>query len=160
MRKCKSRPMYLCAQSCSTLCDPVDCSLPGSSVHGVFQARILELVAISYSRGSSWPRDRTFVSCVSCTGRHLGSPNVEINLYFSFCLKPLLSFGIKDILTSQQDLENVPFLFSGRICICSISSLTYFIIEHLVEFSGEELDFCPTTPESAESKLKVPINVF
>ena len=39
-----------------TFCGPVDCSLPGSSVHGIFQARILERVAISYSRGSSWPR--------------------------------------------------------------------------------------------------------
>ena len=50
------------AQSCLTLCDPMDCSLPGSSVHGIFQARILEWVAISFSRGSSWPRDRTQVS--------------------------------------------------------------------------------------------------
>ena len=47
----------LVAQSCPTLCDPMDCSLPGSSVHGIFQARVLEWVAISFSRGSSWPRD-------------------------------------------------------------------------------------------------------
>ena len=45
------------AQSCLTLCDPMDCSLPGSSVHGILQARILEWVAISFSRGSSQPRD-------------------------------------------------------------------------------------------------------
>ena len=44
------------AQSCPTLCDPVDCSLPGSSVHGIFQARVLEWVDISFSRGSSQPR--------------------------------------------------------------------------------------------------------
>ena len=49
-------------QSCPTLCDPMDCSLPGSSVHGIFQARILEWVAISFSRGSSQPRDRSRVS--------------------------------------------------------------------------------------------------
>ena len=49
-------------QSCPTLCDSVDCSLPGSSVHGIFQARILEWIAISFSRGSSQPRDRTWVS--------------------------------------------------------------------------------------------------
>ena len=49
------------AQSCPTLCNPMDCSLPRSSVHGIFQARILEWVAISFSRGSSWPRDRTWV---------------------------------------------------------------------------------------------------
>ena len=47
---------------------PVDCSRPGSSVHGILQARILEWVAISSSRGSSWPRDRTCVSRRSCTG--------------------------------------------------------------------------------------------
>ena len=53
------------AQSCLTLCHPVDCSLPGSSVHGILQARILEWVAISFSRGSSQLRDRTQVSCIS-----------------------------------------------------------------------------------------------
>ena len=50
------------AQSCPTLCYPMDCSLPGSSVHGIFQARILEWVATSFSRGSSRPRDRTRVA--------------------------------------------------------------------------------------------------
>ena len=44
------------------LCDPVDCSLPDSSAHGILQARILEWVAISFSRGSSQPRDQTRVS--------------------------------------------------------------------------------------------------
>ena len=53
------------AQSCPTLCDPMDGSLPGSAVHGVFQARILEWAAISFSRGSSQPRDRTCVSCIA-----------------------------------------------------------------------------------------------
>ena len=56
------------SQSCMTLCDPVDCSPPGSSVHGILQARILEWGAISFSRGSSWPRDRTQVSRI--VGRH------------------------------------------------------------------------------------------
>ena len=46
------------AQSCPTLCDPVDGSLPGSSIHGILQARILEWVTISFSSGSSRPRDR------------------------------------------------------------------------------------------------------
>ena len=52
------------AQSSLTICDPMDCSLPGFSVHGIFQARVLEWVAISFSRGSSGPRDRTQVSCI------------------------------------------------------------------------------------------------
>ena len=51
---------------CPTLFDPMDCSPLGSSVHGISQARILEWVAISFSRGSSWPRDQTHISC---TGR-------------------------------------------------------------------------------------------
>ena len=65
------------AQSCPTLWDPMDCSIPGSSVHGIFQARVLEWVAISFSRGSSRPRDRTRVShiagrCFYCLS-HQGS---------------------------------------------------------------------------------------
>ena len=52
------------AQSCPTLCKPMDCSLPGSSIHGIFQAIVLEWVAIPFSRGSSWPRDWTLVSCI------------------------------------------------------------------------------------------------
>ena len=53
------------AQSCPTLCDPVDCSPPGSSVHGILQARILEWIGISFSRGSSQLRDLTQVSCIA-----------------------------------------------------------------------------------------------
>ena len=53
------------AQSCQILCDPMDCSLLGSSVHGILQARIVEWVAISFSRGSSRPRDKTQVSCTA-----------------------------------------------------------------------------------------------
>ena len=62
----------VCARSlqlCLNLCDPMDRSPPGSSVHGILQARILEWVAISFSRGSLGPRDRTHISYVSCTGR-------------------------------------------------------------------------------------------
>ena len=47
------------------LCNPMDCSPPGSSVHRILQARILEPVAISFSRRSSWPRDRAWVSCIA-----------------------------------------------------------------------------------------------
>ena len=53
------------AQSSPTLCDPMDYSLPDSSILGVFQARVLEWGAISFSRGSSQPRDRTQVSCIA-----------------------------------------------------------------------------------------------
>ena len=55
----------LVTQLCPRLCNPMDYSLPGSSVHGILQARILEWIAISFSGGSSWPRDRTQVSCIA-----------------------------------------------------------------------------------------------
>ena len=58
----------ICAQLRPTLCDPTDCSPPGCSVYGISQTRILEGVAVSFSRGSSQPRDQT---CISCTGRRI-----------------------------------------------------------------------------------------
>ena len=76
-----SKPLCSCSvtQSCPTLCSSMDCSPPGSSVHGIFQARILEWVSISFSRWSSWARDPTHVSCISCISRkilyHEGSPS-------------------------------------------------------------------------------------
>ena len=73
-------PCTLLLQSCLTLCNPMGYSLPGSTAHGIFQARILECVAMPFSRGSSQHRDWTCISCVYCTGRqvlyhycHLGS---------------------------------------------------------------------------------------
>ena len=74
----------VCAQLCLPLRNPMDQSPPASSVHGIFQARILEQVAISYSRGSSQPKDRAYVSCVSCIGRlilyHLATWEASQNL--------------------------------------------------------------------------------
>ena len=61
----------LVTQSCPTLCDPMDCRLPGSSVHGILQTRILEWIAISSSRGSSQPRDQTRISSIFCIGRQV-----------------------------------------------------------------------------------------
>ena len=75
---CSSARMHTqLLQSCLTLCDPPDCGLPGSSVHGFLQARILEWVAVPSSRGSSRPRDRTCVSCIADgfpTAEPLGNP--------------------------------------------------------------------------------------
>ena len=62
-------------------CNPIDYSLPGSSVHGILQARILEWVAISCSRGSSWPRNQTWVSCIA--GR----------LFTSWAMREAQNFG-------------------------------------------------------------------
>ena len=75
------------AQPCLNLYGPMDCSLSGSSVHGIFQARLLDWVAISYSRDHSQPTDRIPVSCISCIGkwivyhqRHLGSLSLIVLL--------------------------------------------------------------------------------
>ena len=57
-----------CGQSYPTLYDPMDCSPPSSSIHGIIWARILQWVAISFSRGSSQPRNQTCFSCISCIG--------------------------------------------------------------------------------------------
>ena len=63
--QCTLKMKVLVCWSCVTLCDPMDCSLLGSSVHGILQARILEWVAIPFSRGSSQHRDQIRVSCIS-----------------------------------------------------------------------------------------------
>ena len=72
-----------CAQLCLTLCDPVDYSPSSSSVHGISQARILELVAISFSRESSQPGDRTCISCIAgvfFTAEPSGKPSKEVGI--------------------------------------------------------------------------------
>ena len=74
MKRCSALLVIVCSvkslQSCPTLCDPMDCGLPGFSVHGILQARILEWVAMPLSRGSSLPRDQT---CVSYVFSYIGS---------------------------------------------------------------------------------------
>ena len=72
----------LVTQLCLTLCDPMDCSPPGSSVHGILLARILEWVAIPCSRGSSPPRNGTWVSCIA--GRRFTVWDTREALYSSY----------------------------------------------------------------------------
>ena len=68
--------VVLGTQSCPTLCSPIDCSPPNYSVHGISQPRILEWIAISFSRGSSWTRDWTWVSCIA--GRFFTSGSCKL----------------------------------------------------------------------------------
>ena len=90
----------LVTQSHSTIYDPINCSPPSSSVHGISQARMLEWVAISFSRESSQTRDQTCVSYVSCFGRQnlyhvlLGSPSS----------KPILKI---DLLVESSYLQSL-----------------------------------------------------
>ena len=95
----------LVAQSCLTLCDPMDCSPPGSSVHGILQTRIPEWAAIPFSRGTSRPRDGTTVSRIAdkffslshqgsllCIERSLNRwTTKEVSTYFSYFLLSCLS---------------------------------------------------------------------
>ena len=77
-------------QSCPILCNPMNCSLPGSSVHEIFQAGILDWIDISYSKGSSRPNDETCISFTSCFGKQIlylcttWKPSDEIELQFVF----------------------------------------------------------------------------
>ena len=81
-------------QSCPTLCSPMDCGPPGSSVHGILQARILEWTAMPSSRGSSQPRDQAHISFVSCIGRWV--------LYHYSYLESLSSRNISHQLRMQS----------------------------------------------------------
>ena len=89
--KASSAELCSVTQSCLTLWGPMDCSQPSSSARGIFQARILEWGAISFSRGSSWPRDWTCISCVSCIGIRFFTcwANGESH---QGCLEPLLKW--------------------------------------------------------------------
>ena len=94
-------------QLCPTLCDPMDCSLPDASVHGILQARTLELVAISFSRESFWPRDWIQVSCIA--GRlyclnHQGIPGPVILWVFTL---PLLHHVLSIPKVESQSLTVV-----------------------------------------------------
>ena len=78
------------AQSCPTLCHPVDCSPPGSSVHGILQARVLEWVAISFSSGSSPPRDRTQVSHIAGRRFNLWATREDLSIVTNTLINNLM----------------------------------------------------------------------
>ena len=95
----------LVAQSCLTVCNPMDCSPPGSSVHGILQTRILEWVAIPFSRGCSWLRSRTLFSCI--VGRFftiwaLGKPWIRIIRYTNYP-STVLGPGNKNLKVFWED---------------------------------------------------------
>ena len=86
----------------STLRDPMDCNPPGTSVHGIFQARILGWVAISSSRGSSWPKDWT---CISCTGRQ--NNGLKQHRFFNLSFSVSQESGCRLLGSSAQSLTRL-----------------------------------------------------
>ena len=104
-------------QSSPILCDPVDCSPPGSSAHGILQARILEWVAMPSSRGSSKPRDLSHVSYVSCNGRqewHLVGL-CWINSYFTNCISSVCLQYLVPNKCGFQEKKDVYYFFSQSL---------------------------------------------
>ena len=123
------------AQSCPTLCNPIDCSLPVSSVHGIFQARVLEWGAIFFSRGSSQPRDQTQVSYI--VGRRFTVWATSVR--WGKCRSSL--WGLRWSLQGSA-----VFLLLVYVCACMLNHVWLFVIPWTVahqaplsmEFSRQE----------------------
>ena len=134
----------LCTQSfqlCPTLCVPMDCSPPGSLVHGILQARILEWVAMPSSRGSSWPRDQTHVSCGSClAGRFVTTEPPG---------KPLKQYKYMKVFVHWNIIFDVEIEFEWRfgctrlsfmsIFTCVPSFLNLIIVSNRISWSQPEI---------------------
>ena len=105
------------------LCGPMDCSPPGSSVHGILQARILEWVVIPVSRGSSWPRDGTHISWVSCISRQI--------LYHWITWEALIM--IYDVFWNNYrngtERSLIPFIQLSPVKACDVTVAKYQIQE-------------------------------
>ena len=130
--------MWSIAQLCPTVYDPVDCNSPISSVHGIVQAKILEWVAISYSRGASRPRDQTSLLCLlrwqaDCLPLcHLGSPlnllswlnpKLDSVLELHTCVIFLTNHGINFARRLQKRLN-----YCQPIAHCLFSTVLFFLI--------------------------------
>ena len=111
---------YLVAKLCLTLCDLTDCNLPYYLVRGIFQASILEWVAISFSTGSSWPRNRTQVSRTadrSLPSEPLGKPREHsLTLPYFFLIKLLLSNSLNNYLLCCSFTKSCLTLFDPMDC--------------------------------------------
>ena len=112
-----------------TLANPTNCTLPGSSVHGIPLARIVEWVAISFSRGSSWPRDQTQVSCIA--GRFFyqlsyeGSPTISVDAKKAFD-----NIEYKFMIKKKKDLQKLAVEEN------SLSVIKIFYKDHMAYLMG------------------------
>ena len=156
----------LVTQLCPNLCDPVDCSPAGSSVYGILQARMLEWVAIPFSRGSSQPRDRTWVSWI--TGFFTIWATREANL-----LPYALNRGGKKSTLPNKANPTLFFLVPVLALVfdihASLSASSFFAllfatslaVKHLQSsFSWKNFDGCPTTSNYSISQLPFAITIL
>ena len=135
------------------LCDPIDCSPPDWSVHGIFQARIMEWIAISYSRGSSWPKDWTRFSCCFCIGSQIlyywatweAHPDGPTSLIFSFFSRPL-SFTEENLRSESSILccgqLFLFLLYFLQIEKCQYTQSVFFLDNKTVWSFSSLLQFC------------------
>ena len=113
------------AQSCPTLCDHMDCSPPGSSIHWIFQARILEWVAISFSRGSSWPSNRIQVSCIAGRRFIIWAFNASSLSFLSYKMGILITPYSENIFFQLIEAEHVRH--PGR-CLVDLSNILFLLL--------------------------------
>ena len=121
------------AQSCPTLCNPMDCSLPGFSVYGIFQARILEWVAISFSRRSSQPRDWTRVSRIVGRCFTLWALKLTKWILLSKLMQDwnLISLSVKVLLFENKLHEFLCPLVSHIYCFCDFGEVNKYCFSDL-----------------------------
>ena len=137
-------------QSYPTLCDLMDCSPPGSSVHEIFQVRILEWVAIHFSRGSSWPRYHTWVSRIGGRFFTSGRKGIEASLpHPGFLLSPTMSSSYW-VLTPDLVFETLPLTGKkkkkGSIICFRVLSNVVVIFDHILAFRYWSIEVTPSEP--------------
>ena len=128
--KCHSVQFSSVTQSCPTLCNCMDCSLPGSSVHGIFQARLLEWVAVLFSRGSSQPRDWTQVSCIA--GRFFtiwATREAKWNLWLSL-LSHLAAVSCESYFMAEIKALEVLGIEPSTLCTLTMCSTKVSLVGH------------------------------
>ena len=137
--------VVLVAQLCRTLCDPKDCSSPGSSLHRIFQARVLERVAISFSRGSSQARNRTRISCTAGRlftaeppGKPASCPCAELHLLIQGKEPPPLRRLLRQLLRQPLITVTNRKLTQCRTSNLSCGSLNLFVWQPLPSTALED----------------------
>ena len=115
-------PCGLTTQSCLTLCDTMDCSLPGSSIHVIVQSRILEWVAMPSSKGSSQPRDWIHVSCIA--GRFFTTDYLGTHQYNT----PPIMNCVLFFMQRDNKLEGLPYLHRFHVILHDLAArLSHFV---------------------------------